>query len=114
MAPGTCCPYNIIYLVCCKLCTKCYNVGRSVRTLKTRIGEHHHAFYHVIQGKSFDEDNDDYSIGMHLAHEHKVTKNSDFNDNIEVCIIDRYSPKSLEVCENKFIYLLQTLLDLWV
>ena len=108
MVPGTCSTYNIIYLVCCKRCTKCY-IGRSVRTLKTRIGEHRRAFYHVIQGKQYDEDNDEYSIGMHLAHEHNFNSNSDFNENIEVCIIDRCSPKILEVRENKFIHLLQTL-----
>jgi len=77
--------------------------------LKIRIGEHRRAFYHILLGKAFDDDDDDYSIGMHLAHEHGLKNNCDFTNNIDVCIIDNCSHKLLEVRENKFIHLLQTL-----
>lgn len=106
-APGTCSTYNIIYLVSCKMCSKCY-VGRSTRTLKTRIGEHRRGFYHILSGKTYDENDDAFSIGMHLL-EHGCSDKSNFNECISVCIIDNCNPKSLEVKEHKFIHSFQTL-----
>ena len=39
-----CSSYNIINVIICKLCNKCY-VGRSTRPLKTRVGVHRRSFY---------------------------------------------------------------------
>ena len=59
-AHGTCSTYNIIYLITCKQCSKAYT-GRSVRPLKTRIGEHRRAFYKICRGESYDENDDAFS-----------------------------------------------------
>ena len=41
--PGSCYTYNIIYMIVCKCCGKVY-IGRTVRQLRTRLGEHRRAF----------------------------------------------------------------------
>jgi len=107
-APGTCTNYNVIYLVLCKLCKKAY-VGRTVRFLRTRIGEHRQFYYKVIKGEKVDISNDDFSIGYHLYSEHGLKHRHDFNDNLSVCIIDNASPSNIEIKEHKYIHLLKTL-----
>ena len=89
------------------MCSKCY-VGRSTRTLKTRIGEHRRGYYHILSGKTYDENDDAFSIGMHLL-EHGCSEKYDFSEHFNVCIIDNCNPNTLEVKEHKFIHLLQTL-----
>ena len=112
-APGTCTTYNVIYLVHCKICSKAY-VGRTVRLLRTRIGEHRQAFYKIIKGESIDMLNDDFSIGIHLFSDHGLKDRTDFNDNCTVCIIDNASPNNIEVKEHKYIHLLKTLRPLGI
>ena len=107
-APGTCSTYNVIYLISCKLCSKSY-VGRTTRPLKARVGEHRRGFYHILHGNSYDENDDSYSLGLHLKNDHGFSNRNDFGDNYEVRIIDNCSPSSLEVIEHKFIHSLQSL-----
>ena len=106
-APGTCSTYNIIYLITCKQCSKAYT-GRSVRPLKTRIGEHRRAFYKICRGESYDENDDAFSPGAHL-NEHNFNEYNDFGKFFDVCIIDNCNPNILEVKEHKFIHILNTL-----
>ena len=106
-AEGSCASYNVIYLVRCSLCNKCY-VGRTARTLRTRIGEHRQYFYKIIKGENFDVDNDDYALGYHL-HEHGYADRNDFNKIFNVSILEICSPKVLEVKEHRYIHKLKTL-----
>ena len=92
----------------CKHCNKCY-VGRSIRYLKIRIGEHRRAYYEILVGDEPDLDNDDYAMGIHLFQEHGLNKNSDFDDSFVVAIIDMCSPKNIEKKEHKYIHCLNTL-----
>ena len=107
-APGTCITYNVIYLVLCKICNRPY-IGRSVRMLRIRFGEHRRAFYRITEGKKVDIDDDAYSIGLHLYTEHGLRDKADFNRNVNVCILDNASPSSIDVKEHRYIHLLKTL-----
>ena len=98
----------MIYLVVCKICGKPY-VGRTIRLLRDRIGEHRRAFYRVIRGDKVDLNNDDFSIGIHLHSDLGLVDRDDFNNNCLVCILDNTSPNMIEVKEHKYIHLLKTL-----
>ena len=105
---GNCITYNIIYLIVCKKCNKCY-VGRSIKWLRTRINEHRDNFYKILKpGFKLDPLDDDYSLGLHLI-EHGLKNRNDFDENFTVSIISRCSPKNLSYQENKFIHTLDTL-----
>ena len=105
-APGICTTYNI-YMFVCNCCSQVY-IGRSVRPLNTRTGEHRRKFYELLGGKKIDLSDDEYSLGLHLF-DHGFRERTDFNDNFRVMILDITSPKSLEVKEHKYIHLLNTL-----
>ena len=104
---GTCSSYNIIYLVNCTLCNRPY-IGRTTRTLKTRIGEHRRNFYKILDGCNFEVDNDEFALGAHL-HNHGFSDKNDFSKIFEVCILDRCSPKVLETKEHRYIHLFNSL-----
>jgi hypothetical protein len=91
----------------CKCCNHVY-IGRSVRQLNTRIGEHRRSFYEVIEGKRIDPLDDDYSMGIHLAN-HGHRNRTDFDKYYNVVILDICSPKMLELKEHKYIHCLNTL-----
>ena len=113
-APGLCSTYNIVYLVQCQICKKCY-VGRTINTLRNRIGQHRTHFYEIVDGKNVDiSKDDDYSLGVHLVHDHNLNNREDFNNNFKVFIIDNASPKVVEVKEHKYIHLLKTLRPLGI
>ena len=109
-AGGSCKSYNIIYLFVCKQCNKHY-VGRSTRPLRTRVGEHRRNFYRMCERVDFeyDKDSDEYTLGHHLFHDHKLSCKTDFDNNYSVSILDISSPKVLDVKEHKFIHLLNSL-----
>ena len=107
-SPGSCATYNIIYMVVCKCCNKAY-IGRSVRALRTRIGEHRRAYYNILNNKTWDPEDDDYAMGIHLAQDHGFDQKSDFEDNFEICIVDICSPKIIDRKEHEYIHRLRTL-----
>ena len=99
---GTCSTYNLIYCFFCTLCHKPY-VGRTVQKLNSRCNGHRAAYYKVLKlsklpnfdTMTFDEDDDDlYSLGLHLVKDHGCLTNSDFNSVYRVFI--------LETCKLKF------------
>ena len=112
-AGGSCKSYNIIYLFVCGHCDKHY-VGRSTRPLRTRVGEHRRNFYKMCDKADFqyDRDSDEYTLGHHLFHDHKLNSKSDFDDSYTVSILDISSPKVLDVKEHKFIHLMNSLTPL--
>ena len=68
-APGNCKTKNVIYLVTCKLCDKPY-FGRTCQCICDRMSGHRCNFYKVLNNEEIDETSDDYSLGLHLVHEH--------------------------------------------
>ena len=58
----------------------------------------------------YDNDDDDiYSLGIHLINEHNCKDKSDFNNIYRVLILEVCSPNSLEVKEHKWIHRLNSL-----
>ena len=106
-APGTCSTYNIIYMVRCRCCSLVY-IGRSVRPLNARIGEHRRKYNELLGGKKVDPSDDEFSLGIHLF-DHGFRDKLDFNINFNVVILEISSPRNLEVKEHKYIHILNTL-----
>lgn len=107
VAEGSCASYNIVYLFICLLCLKPY-VGRTVRHLRTRVGEHRQLYYKILKGENFDSESDDFALGHHL-YQHGCRDRKDFNKHLRVCILEICSPKVLEVKEHKYIHMLKSL-----
>ena len=107
-APGNCNSRNIIYLVTCNFCDKIY-VGKSVQEMCRRFNGHRHCFYTILRNKDIDLDSDDYSLGLHLFHEHSQHMESDFDKAFTVYIVENCSPSSLDKREHMFIHKYNTL-----
>ena len=116
-ARGVCSTYNLIYLFICTLCLKPY-VGRTVSPLNIRTNQHRSAFYKVLEASKrapiehsefVKEDDDIYSLGVHLINEHDCTDKSDFNCHYRVLILEVCSPRNLEIKEHKWIHRLNSL-----
>ena len=89
-------------------------MGRSTRALRTRVGEHRRNFYKMCDKSdfSYDKESDEFTLGHHLFHDHKLNCKSDFDNSYTVSILDISSPKVLDVKEHKFIHLLNSLTPL--
>ena len=113
---GCCTTYNIIYALHCKVCNK-YYVGRTVRKLQERIGEHRRSFYKVVENvniilaNNLYRDDDEFSPGLHLIDEHPYIADNKtaFNTIYKTFILDVCTPRVLEVREHKYIHDLKTL-----
>ena len=95
----------------CKLCDKNY-IGRTTRFLRSRVNEHRHKFYKLLNDPIIDfaklEDPDSYCLGMHLMEEHGCLNKGDFNESYQIFILMNSSPRTLDVNEHKFIQNLKT------
>ena len=114
---GSCVTYNIIYALHCTLCDK-YYIGRTVRKLQERVGEHRRNFYRVVENldailaNNLHREDDEFSPGLHLIDEHidsSGNNKSAFNNIYRAFILDVCSPKSLDIREHKYIHELKTL-----
>ena len=108
---GNCKSKNIIYLAQCKLCIdKCY-VGRTVQTLNKRLNGHRHCFSTVVkEGLNYvnaSDDDDSFSLGIHLFNEHGIT--SGFDDYFRFHVLEHVSPSQMEKSEHLWIHKLNTL-----
>ena len=120
-ARGNCQTYNIIYMFVCTLCSKPY-VGRTVNQLNIRTNQHRSAFYKVLDqckhpnfNVDFESEDDDmYSLGLHLVNDHKLTDKNDFNNTYRVLILESVSPKNIEVKEHKWIHRVKALRPLGI
>ena len=111
-APGTCKSKNVIYLVSCNLCKKPYT-GRTVQYLHNRMAGHRDCFYKVLRNdEDVDANNDDYSLGLHLVHEHGCVDREDFDEIFNVQILENCRPSDLEKKEHLYIHKLETLYPL--
>ena len=108
-APGNCKTRNTIYLVNCRLCRKSY-IGRTVQPLSDRMSGHRACFYKVLKKHSdVDTNSDDFSLGLHIVHDHGCTDQGDFNRVFNVQILENCSPSSLEKKEHCYIHKYNTL-----
>ena len=80
---GYCTTYNIVYCIQCTLCNMCY-VGRSVRRLNERIGEHRRGYYKIINNNMLTSDlhreDDEFAVGYHLVDKHNLKSQNDFSN----------------------------------
>ena len=107
-APGTCKTKNIIYMVECLLCNKPY-VGRTIQILGKRMGGHRECYYQILRNEDVDFSKDDYSLGLHLFHEHGLRDKEDFNRHYRVQILEVCSPSRIEKKEHYYIHGYNTL-----
>ena len=63
----------------------------------------------MLDGCEVDESTDDYSLGLHLVHEHGVVDKADFDKLLQVRIVENCSPSSLEKKEHLYIHKFKTL-----
>ena len=85
-----------------------YGLQKVSNTLRTRIGEHRQHFYQIIKGDKFDLENNNFALGHHL-NKHGFNDRKDFNKVFNVCILEKCSPKVLDVKEHKYIHQLNSL-----
>ena len=102
-ATGTCKTKNSIYLVSCKLCSKPY-FGRTTQFLRKRMCGHCGCIYQVLRNEEIDESKDDYSLGLHLFHEHGLSDPRDFDLHYDLQIVEVCSPSLLEKKEHNYIH----------
>ena len=95
-------------MVECLLCTKPY-VGRTIQILGKRMGGHRECFYQILRNDDVDFSKDDYSLGLHLFHEHGLRDKEDFNRHYRVQILEVCSPSRIEKKEHFYIHGYNTL-----
>ena len=103
-APGTCKTKNVIYLVTCLKCLKPY-IGRTIQILGKRMGGHRECFYQLLRDADVDQSKDDYSLGLHLYHEHGLRSPEDFNQHYRVQILEVCSPSQIEKKEQLYSWI---------
>ena len=108
VAPGNCKTKNYIYLVVCKLCFKPYT-GRTIQMICKRMNGHRECFYKLLRNETVDVSSDDYSLGLHLVHEHGLSDPGDFNKHYQVQLMEVCSPSLLEKKEHNYIHGYNTL-----
>ena len=112
------CPYSlalarqsIVYLANCRLGANKFYVGRTVQPLNKRVNGHLQSFQKVVakglMHQKLGENDDTYSLGIHLLQEHGVTSN--FNGHFTFHILDHVSSSKLERKEHLWIHKLNTL-----
>ena len=58
---------------------------------------HRDCFYKVLRNdEDVDANNDDYSLGLHLVHEHDCVDREDFDEIFNVQILENCRPSDLE------------------
>ena len=108
VAPGNCKTKNSIYLVVCKLCFKPYT-GRTIQQICKRMNGHRECYYKLLRNENVDVSSDDYSLGLHLLHEHGLSDPGDFNKHYQVQLMEVCSPSLLEKKEHNYIHGYNTL-----
>ena len=108
-APGNCKSKNLIYLATCVLCNKPYT-GRTIQWLSKRFSGHRDCYKRILRnGQDVDLLSDDYSLGLHLVHEHGLSDQADFDKTYAVHILENCSPALLEKKEHSYIHKYNTL-----
>ena len=113
---GTCTTRNCVYLAECKLCSKPY-VGKTTQMVCGRISEHKSCYNKyrknkgtIPKGETKEKDfADKYTLGMHLYNDHKINSPEGFEESYEFTILEKCTPKILEVKEHLWLQKLKTL-----
>ena len=112
-AKGNCKSRNIIYGATCKLCEKNY-VGKSTQVCHKRINGHRSSQKKYSQNQNVVNDDsklsekDKYSLATHLHKEHNIVSCTSLDDNYLFTILEKCTPRSLDVKEHLWIQKLKT------
>ena len=60
------------------------------------MGGHRECYYQILRNDDVDFSKDDYSLGLHLFHEHGLRDKEDFNRHYNVQILEVCSPSRIE------------------
>ena len=107
-ADGSCNTSNCIYGAVCKLCSKPY-VGKSTQKENRRVNGHRDSLKHYIANPNVintDSDlleKDRYTLAIHLDVVHGIRTVTGLDDNYKFTILEKCSPRSLDVKEHLWI-----------
>ena len=74
------------------------------------MGGHRECYYQILRNDDdVDPSKDDYSLGLHLFHEHGLRAKEDFNEHYRVQILEVCSPSRIEKKEHYYIHKYNTL-----
>ena len=106
---------NIMYDVKRKLCVNKRYVGKSTQPCHMRINGHRSSLKKFVENQSVLndgsslKDKDKYSLAIHLYKEHNILSVTGLEDNFEFTILEKCTPKTLDLKENLWIQRLKTI-----
>ena len=113
-AAGSCTTSNCIYAATCRLCNKSY-VGKSTQQENRRVNGHRDSLKsyvtnpQVINTDSDLFEKDKYTLASHLDVVHQIKSMTGLDDNYKFTILEKCSPRSLDVKEHRWIQKLSSL-----
>ena len=113
-ASGSCKTKNCIYAGACQLCNYLY-VGKSTQQENKRIGGHRRNLKkyinnpNVLNSVSDLNEKDKYTLATHLKETHGISTLTGLDDNYKFTILEKCSPKNLDIKEHLWIQKLKTL-----
>ena len=114
-AKGNCKTRNIVYNAKCKLCKKLY-VGKSTQPCHKRINGHRNSLVKFVENQNIVNvassayDKDKYSLAIHLYKEHGILNFTGLDNNFEFTILEKCTPKTLDVKEHLWVQKLKTVI----
>ena len=113
-ASGSCRTKHCIYAGICKICDKKY-VGKSTQQENRRISGHRDSLKKYVNNPgilaniSDLTEKDQYTLATHLHDIHNIRTLSGLDDHYKFTILEKCSPRSLDVKEHLWIQKLKTL-----
>ena len=86
-------------------------MGKSTQKYNKRGGGHRSNFFKLLKYPDIkiDPDSDEFSLGLHLFHEHGLRSESDFDATFTIYILEKCSPSLLDKREHILIHKYNTL-----
>ena len=110
-AKGNCKTKFICYCARCKICSKKY-VGKSTQECHCRLNGHRDCLKQYVNSHvdiDSSQDKDKFSLAWHLDKEHNIRSLSGLDDHFEFTILEKCTPKNLELKEHLWIQKLRTI-----
>ena len=113
-AEGTCNTHNCVYAASCRICNKIYT-GKTTQKNNRRINGHRDFLKKYVTNPESLNSNSDlneqdkYSLAVHLDQEHDIRTFTGLDDNYEFTILEKCSPRSLDLKEHLWIQKLASL-----